>query len=136
MTSQARPAWWHRAGLRGWAPVVAVLVALVDHGFVVALLMLAGVVVGMALGFAGAALQSVARNALASPDTLEVNAGAYLAVVAVAALGLALPLFVSAGVAMAGGLLAAGLVTSSRFTRSDCWTRTGPGAEEVARLRA
>ncbi|HZI98079.1 MAG TPA: iron ABC transporter permease [Actinomycetales bacterium] len=72
--------------------------------------LLAGLVVGMALGVAGAALQSVARNALASPDTLGVNAGAYLAVVSVAAFGLSLPLFVSAGVATAGGLLAASLV--------------------------
>ena len=72
--------------------------------------LLAGLVVGMALGVAGAALQSVARNALASPDTLGVNAGAHLAVVSVAAFGLSLPLFVSAGVATAGGLLAASLV--------------------------
>ena len=43
--------------------------------------------VGVALGVAGAALQSLARNPLASPDTLAVNAGAYLAVVAVAAFG-------------------------------------------------
>lgn len=72
--------------------------------------LLAGLVVGAALGMAGAALQSVARNALASPDTLGVNAGAYLAVVATAALGLSLPLFASAGVAFVGGLAAAGLV--------------------------
>jgi len=33
-------------------------------------------------------------------------------------------------------LLAAGLVASSRFERSDCWTRTSSGAREVARLRS
>ena len=40
--------------------------------------LLAGVLVGVALGVAGAGLQSLARNPLASPDTLAVNAGAYL----------------------------------------------------------
>ncbi|MGG1909049.1 iron chelate uptake ABC transporter family permease subunit, partial [Microbacterium sp. NRRL B-14842] len=39
----------------------------------------------MALGVAGILLQSLARNALASPDTLGVTAGAYLAVTALAA---------------------------------------------------
>ena len=48
-------------------------------------------VVGLALGVAGAGLQSLARNPLASPDTLAVNAGAYLAVVAAAAFGVSLP---------------------------------------------
>ena len=38
--------------------------------------------VGVALGMSGGALQSVARNPLASPDTLAVNAGAYFTVVA------------------------------------------------------
>jgi iron complex transport system permease protein len=72
--------------------------------------LLAGLLVGFALGVAGAALQSVARNPLASPDTLGVNAGAYLAVVSVNALGIALPVLSSGAVAFAGGLLAAGLV--------------------------
>jgi ABC-type Fe3+-siderophore transport system permease subunit len=72
--------------------------------------LLAGVLVGAALGVAGAALQSVARNALASPDTLAVNAGAHLAVVAVAAFGLSLPALPRGGVAFLGGLLAAALV--------------------------
>src|SRR5690606_40070167 len=49
--------------------------------------LLAGVLVGLALGAAGALLQSIARNALASPDTMGVNAGAHLALTAVAALG-------------------------------------------------
>ncbi|WNI20972.1 iron ABC transporter permease [Streptomyces sp. ITFR-16] len=70
----------------------------------------AGLVVGCALGAAGAALQSVSRNTLASPDTLAVNAGAYLAVVAVAAFGIQLPPFLAGGTAFVGGLLAAGIV--------------------------
>lgn len=70
----------------------------------------AGLLVGCALGAAGAALQSVSRNVLASPDTLAVNAGAYLAVVAVAAFGVSLPALSSGGTAFVGGLLAAGVV--------------------------
>ncbi|MHA6780248.1 iron ABC transporter permease [Pseudonocardia saturnea] len=72
--------------------------------------LLAAVVVGAALGAAGAALQSVARNSLASPDTLGVDAGAYFAVVAVAAFGLSVPVLGSTAVAFVGGLAAAGLV--------------------------
>ncbi|GAA2710071.1 iron ABC transporter permease [Actinoplanes palleronii] len=71
---------------------------------------LAGVAVGVALGAAGALLQSVTRNALAAPDTLAVTAGSYFALCAVAAFGLAVPLWASGAVACAGGLLAAGLV--------------------------
>lgn len=70
----------------------------------------AGVAVGFALGVAGALFQSLARNALASPDTLAVTGGAYLAVSAVAAFGLTLPVWSSGVVAFAGGLLAAALV--------------------------
>lgn len=70
----------------------------------------AGVTVGFALGVAGALLQSVARNALASPDTLAVTAGSYVAVVAVAAFGLTVPLWASGAVAFAGGIAAAALV--------------------------
>jgi ABC-type Fe3+-siderophore transport system permease subunit len=69
--------------------------------------LLAALVVGAALGVAGAVLQSVSRNALASPDTLGVNAGAHLAVVAVAAFGVSLPLLGATGVAFAGGLATA-----------------------------
>jgi ferric hydroxamate transport system permease protein len=72
--------------------------------------LLAGVLVGVALGVAGAGLQSLARNPLASPDTLGVNAGAYFAVVAVAALGLSVPTLPIGGIAFIGGLAAAGLV--------------------------
>lgn len=70
----------------------------------------AAVLVGVGVGVAGAVLQSVARNPLAAPDTLAVNAGAWVAVVAVAAFGISLPFFVNGLVAFAGGLLAAGLV--------------------------
>lgn len=70
----------------------------------------AGVAVGFALGVAGILLQSLARNALASPDTLGVTAGAYLAVTALAAFGIAVPVWASGAVAFAGGLVAAGIV--------------------------
>ncbi|SNY64760.1 iron ABC transporter permease [Paractinoplanes atraurantiacus] len=70
----------------------------------------AALLVGIAVGIAGAILQSVARNPLASPDTLAVNAGAYVAVVAVAAFGIAVPFVVGGLVAFVGGLLAAGVV--------------------------
>lgn len=70
----------------------------------------AGVAVGFALGVAGALLQSLARNALASPDTLAVTGGAYFAVTVVAAFGLSAPLWASGAIAFAGGLAAASLV--------------------------
>src|SRR5699024_6050905 len=72
--------------------------------------LVAAILVGAALGAAGAALQSIARNPLASPDTLAVNAAGYLAVVAAAVLGISLPFYLSGLLAFAGGLLAAGLV--------------------------
>ena len=72
--------------------------------------LLAGVLVGVALGVAGAGLQSLARNPLASPDTLGVNAGAYLAVVVVAAFGIPLAVLPAGGIAFLGGLAAAVLV--------------------------
>ncbi|PRX43479.1 iron complex transport system permease protein [Prauserella shujinwangii] len=79
--------------------------------------LLAGVAVGVALGIAGAVLQSLARNPLASPDTLAINAGAHLAVVLSAAFGFSLAAGVpflggmaTLSVAFFGGLAAAGLV--------------------------
>ncbi|WP_328468382.1 iron ABC transporter permease [Actinoplanes sp. NBC_00393] len=72
--------------------------------------MLAGIAVGVALGAAGALLQSVTRNALAAPDTLAVTAGSYFALCVVAAFGIAVPLWASGAVAFGGGLLAAALV--------------------------
>ncbi|WP_245548259.1 FecCD family ABC transporter permease [Nocardia pneumoniae] len=51
-----------------------------------------GVVVGAALGLAGAVVQGITRNPLAAPTTLGINAGAGLAVVtAIYALGLSHP---------------------------------------------
>lgn len=70
----------------------------------------AGVVVGLALGVAGVLMQTLARNPLASPDTLGVTAGAYLAVTAAAAFGLAVPFWASGLLAFGGGLAAAGVV--------------------------
>lgn len=70
----------------------------------------AGVAVGIALGVAGVLMQTLARNPLASPDTLGVTAGSYLAVTAVAAFGIAVPLWASGLLAFAGGLAAAGIV--------------------------
>lgn len=72
--------------------------------------LLAGVAVGFALGCAGTLLQSVTHNALASPDTLAVSAGAYFALTLIAAFGLAVPLWASGAFAFAGGLVAAALV--------------------------
>ena len=72
--------------------------------------LLAGLLVGVALGVAGAALQSVARNPLASPDTLGVDAGAYLRWSLAVALRWALPVPFAGGLAFLGGLAAAALV--------------------------
>ncbi|MFE5968314.1 iron ABC transporter permease [Streptomyces sp. NPDC056463] len=72
--------------------------------------MAAGLLVGAVLGMAGAALQAVSRNVLASPDTLAVNAGSYLALGVAAVSGVSLPLLASSGVAFVGGLAAAAVV--------------------------
>ncbi|MFD9286886.1 iron ABC transporter permease [Streptomyces sp. NPDC060030] len=72
--------------------------------------MVAAVLVGVALGTAGAALQAVSRNVLASPDTLAVNAGSYLALGISAVTGVSLPLLASSGAAFVGGLAAAAVV--------------------------
>ncbi len=72
--------------------------------------LVAGMIVGLALGVAGAALQSVARNALASPDTLAVDAGAFLAITVAAVSGLALPVLPTGALAFVGGLAASGFV--------------------------
>ena len=70
----------------------------------------AGVTVGIALGVAGTLLQSLSRNSLASPDTLGVTAGSYLAVTIVTAFGIAVPIWASGTVAFAGGLVGAVIV--------------------------
>jgi ABC-type Fe3+-siderophore transport system permease subunit len=72
--------------------------------------LLAGALVGVALGLAGAALQSLARNALASPDTLGVDSGAYVALVIASVLGLTLPAPFAGALAFVGGLAAAAMV--------------------------
>ncbi|MEV6204678.1 iron ABC transporter permease [Streptomyces sp. NPDC051771] len=72
--------------------------------------MTAGLLVGVVLGMAGAALQAVSRNVLAAPDTLAVNAGSYFALGLTAATGVSLPLLASSGIAFAGGLTAAAVV--------------------------
>ncbi|OVZ99782.1 ABC transporter permease [Streptomyces sp. CS113] len=72
--------------------------------------MTAGLLVGAVLGMAGAVLQAVSRNVLASPDTLAVNAGSYLALGLAGATGVSLPLLASSGVAFVGGLAAAAVV--------------------------
>ncbi|GAA1802259.1 siderophore ABC transporter permease CdtC [Luedemannella flava] len=68
--------------------------------------LLAALAAGLCLGVAGAALQSIARNPLASPDTLAVTSGAHLAVTAAAAFGLTLPVLTAGGLAPAGLVLA------------------------------
>lgn len=69
-----------------------------------------GILFGVILGISGAAMQSLARNPLASPDTLAVNAGAQFAVIGVAALGISLPWLPSGSVPFLGGLAAAAVV--------------------------
>lgn len=69
----------------------------------------AALIVGAALGASGAALQAVARNPLASPDTLAVNAGAYLALTVIAAFGISTGVLGGTVIALLGGLGAAGL---------------------------
>ncbi|QFZ17026.1 iron ABC transporter permease [Saccharothrix syringae] len=96
--------------------VLDVLAALVGDGDAQTLAVLEGsrvprlltaLLLGVALGVAGAGMQSVARNPLASPDTLAVNAGAHFAVVAIAAFGVSLPALPAGAAAFAGGLAAA-----------------------------
>lgn len=97
----------HLAGLPGPERAVGVAEVLVASRLP---RLAAGIAVGIALGAAGALLQSISRNPLASPDTLAVTAGSYFAITAVAALGLTVPLWASSGVAFVGGLAAAALV--------------------------
>ncbi|MBR7836791.1 iron ABC transporter permease [Actinospica durhamensis] len=72
--------------------------------------MAAGILVGAALGMSGSALQAISRNVLASPDTLAVNAGAYLALGLVTVTGVAVPFLAGSAAAFAGGLAASALV--------------------------
>lgn len=70
----------------------------------------AGIVAGVALGLSGAMVQGATRNPLAAPDTLGVNAGAYLALALVASLGIRVGIVPQGGAAFIGGLAAAMLV--------------------------
>jgi iron complex transport system permease protein len=83
---------------------------------------LCGVLVGAALGVAGAITQGVARNPLTSPDVLGVTDGAGVAALAVLVLGgtggSAVGLLAALGLplaALAGGLLAAALVVALAY---------------------
>jgi iron complex transport system permease protein len=78
--------------------------------------LLAGLVAGAALAVSGALLQAVTRNPLAAPETLGVNAGAWLGVVGVTALGVSAPGLPQGAAAFGGGLLAA------------AWSRCSPAA--------
>lgn len=72
--------------------------------------MVAGLLVGVALGVAGAAMQAVTRNVLASPDTLAVNAGAYLALGLGSVSGIGFGVLAQSGLAFLGGFGAAAVV--------------------------
>ncbi|MET9430818.1 MULTISPECIES: iron ABC transporter permease [unclassified Streptomyces] len=71
---------------------------------------LTGLVVGIALGVSGVLVQGATRNPLAAPDTLGVNAGAYLAVVLVAFTGISLGPLPGGAAAFLGGLVAVAVV--------------------------
>ena len=89
--------------------------------------LLAGLVVGVALGVAGVLVQGVTRNPLASSDTLGVNAGAYLGVVVVTVAVPVLP-----GLALLSGGLAAfiGGVAAMALV----WTLTSRGPRTPGRV--
>ncbi|MFJ6216994.1 FecCD family ABC transporter permease [Streptomyces sp. NPDC092296] len=69
-----------------------------------------GILVGLALGLAGALIQTVARNPLASPDVIGVTHGASAVVVGLAAFGTAQSPGQVPPAAVGGGLLAGLLV--------------------------
>lgn len=94
--------------------------------------LLAGLIAGLALGAAGALLQSISRNALASPDTLGVTAGAAFTVTLVAAFGIALPVWLGGLVGFLGGLAAAGVVFLLIAGRNTSVTRLVLGGSAVA----
>lgn len=66
-----------------------------------------GIVAGAGLGMAGAVLQTITRNPLASPATLGINAGAYLAVTLAVIFAPGLFAISPIIVALTGGLFAA-----------------------------
>ncbi|WP_017591913.1 iron ABC transporter permease [Nocardiopsis potens] len=79
---------------------------------------LAGLVAGAALAVSGALLQSCVRNPLASPDTLGVTAGGYLAVVLAGVTGASFGDLPRGALAFLGGLAAAALVHAVAGGRS------------------
>jgi iron complex transport system permease protein len=72
--------------------------------------LVAGLLAGTALAGAGTLLQATTRNPLAGPETLAVNSGGYLALVATAAFSVTLPGLSRPLVALVGGLVAVILV--------------------------
>lgn len=94
--------------------------------------LLAGLVAGVALGAAGALLQSISRNSLASPDTLGVTAGAAFTVTLVAAFGIVLPVWLGGLVGFFGGLIAAAVVFLLIAGRNTSVTRLVLGGTAVA----
>lgn len=94
--------------------------------------LLAGLIAGIALGAAGALLQSISRNALASPDTLGVTAGAAFTVTLVAAFGIVLPVWLGGLVGFFGGLAAAAVVFLLIAGRNTSVTRLVLGGSAVA----
>jgi iron complex transport system permease protein len=66
-------------------------------------------VMGAALGVAGALIQGITRNALGSPDIIGFSAGSYFGVL-VAVVVLQLPAAAQSAAAIGGGLLAAGII--------------------------
>lgn len=87
-----------------------------NHPFVVTTLRLPRVLiaflVGLALALAGTIAQGLARNPLASPDILGVNAGASLAAVALIVLAPAAPFYLVPPAAFAGALVVAALIAA------------------------
>lgn len=93
---------------------------------------LTAVVVGAALGLAGAIAQSILHNPLASPDLLGITAGASCGAVGVITLAGSAGAAATIGVPLAalfGGLLTAALLYLL------AWGRTGPGESGVMGFR-
>lgn len=99
----------------GWAGVVRTLIGQGDPQQSAILWasrvprLAAGCVVGIALGVSGAVLQAIARNPLASPDTLGINAGAHLVLTLAAVVGVPLGVLTGTAAAFVGGIAAAAL---------------------------